>query len=313
MPPSSRLSATLCLLACLAAFPALSPTRTALAADPMGAGRLVVADDGHDLRAAADAKAASLGALLRGELATVLARQGKWANVRTQDGRTGWVPGSVLRAEDAYLKDPANRDFVMCPSDAVRTFPVIPKGRQDIAALVLRDVPSLLGGDAQATLTDAAGKILWRGPTQGAGTDPLVFFCRDFGSYWPQAAGDLDGDGMIEVLAQDPQSDVSVSSFTMVRFSHDLVPGLLFSGRGLVEAPMGSGRFLWDDPDFPHQNVRWIMDVTAVAPDGALAVSVYEFGGRTGSELRTGQAKVRLEADGAYLTSWTRPMAKPAQ
>ncbi len=308
--------AALCLLACLTVFPALSPARTALADDARGAGRFVVADDGHDLRASGghDAqKAPVISVLNRGTAVTVLSRQGKWANVRTEDGRSGWIDAACLRTEAAYLNDPANRDFVMCPSDVVRTFPVTPKGRQGIAALALRDVPSILGGDAQTTLTDAAGKILWRGPTQGAGSDPLVFFCRDFGFYWPQAAGDLDGDGMIEVLARDPQSDVSVSSFTMVRFSNDLVPRVLFSGRGLVEAPMGSGRFLWDDPDFPSKNVRWIMDVESAAADGTLTVAVYEYGGGTGMELRTGKARVRLEADGAYLMNWTSPMALPAR
>ncbi len=78
--------------------------------------------------------------------------------MRTEDGRSGWIDAACLRTEAAYLNDPANRDFVMCPSDVVRTFPVTPKGRQGIAALALRDVPSILGGDAQTTLTDAAGR-----------------------------------------------------------------------------------------------------------------------------------------------------------
>jgi hypothetical protein len=200
----------------------------------------------------------------------------------------------------------------MCPSDAVRNFPVIPKGRQGVAALVLRDIPSVLGGDAQAPLTAASGNIVWRGPTQGAGADPLVFFCRHIGFYWPQVVGALDGAGAIEILAQDPQSAVSVSSFTMVRCSHALVPRGLFTGRGLGESPRGSGRFPWTDPEFPYQNVRWIMDIESAAPDGILTVTVYEYGGPAGTDLRTGKARMRLEADGAYLVSYLSPLAKPA-
>lgn len=309
------LRAVLCLLVCLTAIPAFSTAPAVLAADAQGTSRFVVADDGNNLRASGGSdyqKAAVIAVLNRGDMVTVLSRQGKWANVRTEDGRAGWINAACLRAEAAYLNDPANRDFVMCPSDAIRTFPVIPKGRQGVASLVLRDIPSVLGGDAQATLTDASGNIVWRGPTQGAGADPLVFFCRHIGFYWPQVVGDLDGDGAIEVLAQDPQSDVSVSSFTMTRFSHDLVPRVLFTGRGLVESPRGSGRFPWTDPDFPYRNVRWIMDIESAAPDGTLTVTVYEYGGPAGTDLRTGKARVRLEADGAYLVSYLSPLAKPA-
>ncbi|KUG29783.1 hypothetical protein ASZ90_000327 [hydrocarbon metagenome] len=279
------------------------------AAEP---GRFVIDDDGHDLRASASAKAASLGVVFRGETVTVLSRQGGFASVRTEDGRTGWVPDKVVRAEAAYLADPRNRELVMCPAEMVRTFPLKPAGHQDAATLVLRDMPSLLGGDARAALADASGKILWQGEATGAGGDPTVFFCRDFGFYWPQAAGDLDGDGHIEILAQDPQSDVSVSSFTLIRFSRDLAPSVAFSGRGLVETPLGSGRFLWTDPDFPTSNVRWIMNLATVDGDGTMTVPVYEYGGQGGSHLGLGTAKVRLEADGAYLVAWVKPMAKPA-
>ncbi|NDY58746.1 SH3 domain-containing protein [Desulfovibrio sulfodismutans] len=301
---SMLLFAVALALAALLGGPAASP-----AAEQ---GRFVIDDDGHDLRASASAKAASLGGVSRGEIVTVLSRQGGFSNVRTEDGRTGWVPDKVVRGEAAYLADPRNRELVLCPKEMVRTFPLKPTGHEGAATLVLRDVPSLLGGDAQAALTDASGKALWQGPTQGAGGDPTVFFCRDFGFYWPQAAGDLDGDGRIEILAQDPQSDVSVSSYTLIRFSRELVPSVAFSGRGLVETPLGSGRFLWTDPDFPSQNVRWIMNVATVAADGTMTVPVYEYAGLAGSELRTGTAKVRLEADGAVLVSWVKPLAKPA-
>jgi len=301
---SMLLFAAALALAALLGGPAASP-----AAEP---GRFVIDDDGHDLRAAASAKAASLGMLFRGETVTVLSRQAGLANVRTEDGRTGWVPDKVVRGEAAYLADPRNRELVMCPKEMVRTFPLKPTGHEGAVTLVLRDVPSVLGGDAQAALTDASGKAVWQGPTQGAGGDPTVFFCRDFGFYWPQAAGDLDGDGRIEILAQDPQSDVSVSSYTLIRFSRELAPSVAFSGRGLVETPLGSGRFLWTDPDFPSKNVRWIMNVATVAADGTMTVPVYEYAGLAGSELRTGTAKVRLEADGAVLVSWVKPLAKPA-
>jgi len=274
-------------------------------------GRFVIDDDGYDLRAKADAKAASLGSLSRGQVVTVLARQGGFASVRTEDGRTGWAPDKLVRAEAAYLADPRNRELVMCPKEMTRTFPLTP-GRQGAATLVLRDMPSVLGGDAQSALTDAAGKILWQGPTQAAGGDPVIFFCRDFGFYWPQAAGDLDGDGQIEILAQDPQSDVSVSTFTMIRFSRDLTPSVGFTGRGLVEARKGSGTFAWTDPEFPTSNVRWIMNAAPLAADGTMTVSVYEYGGVAGSELRTGTARVRLESDGAHLISWVKPLGKPA-
>ncbi|MDQ7832564.1 MAG: SH3 domain-containing protein [Desulfovibrionaceae bacterium] len=278
------------------------------AAEP---GRFVIDDDGYDLRAAASATAASLGSLSRGQAVTVLARQGGFAHVRTEDGRTGWTPDKLVRAEAAYLADPRNRAEVTCPPDVPRAIPLTP-GKNGVAKLILRDVPSVMGGDAQAALTDASGKVVWQGANQGAGGDPTVFFCRAFGFYWPQAAGDLDGDGLIEILAQDPQSDVSVSSFTLIRFSRDLTPSLAFSGRGLVETPMGSGRFLWTDADFPTTNVRWIMNVVPAAADGTMTVPVYEYAGLAGSELRTGTARVRLEADGAVLVSWVKPLAKPA-
>lgn len=304
MPRAAR---PLCLLALTLAAVFLCCPPVQAAEGP----RYVIADDGYDLRSKPDAKAPSLGSLSRGQLVTVVSRQGGFASVRTEDGRAGWVQDKVVRPESAYLTSPRNHAEVTCPPEMQRVFPLTP-GAQGVARLVLRDVPSVLGGDAQSALTDASGKVLWQGAAQGAGGDPTIFFCRASGSYWPQAAGDLDGDGLIEILAQDPQALMGVSSFTMVRFSRDLTPSVSFSGRGLVETPMDSGRFLWTDEDFPASKVRWIMNVTPPAADGSMTVPVYEFGGTDGTTLRTGTARVRLEADGAYLVSWVKPLAAPS-
>jgi uncharacterized protein YgiM (DUF1202 family) len=92
------LRAVLCLVACLAAIPAFPTAPSALAADAQGTSRFVVADDGNNLRASGGSdyrKAAVIAVLNRGDMVTVLSRQG---NGPTCAPRTAAPDGSTRRA-----------------------------------------------------------------------------------------------------------------------------------------------------------------------------------------------------------------------
>jgi len=57
------------------------------------------------------------------------------------------------------------------------------------------------------------------GPAKKDAEDPLVFGEWDFGISMPEVVGDIDGDGRVELVAHAPQSDVSPTSFRVLRWT----------------------------------------------------------------------------------------------
>ena len=66
---------------------------------------------------------------------------------------------------------------------------------------------------------DADGNSVWSGPKTKEENDPLVFGSWHFGASLPQAVGDMDGDGAVELIAPAPQSDVSPTTFRILRWN----------------------------------------------------------------------------------------------
>ncbi len=134
---------------------------------------------------------------------------------------------------------------------------------------------------------------------------PLLFTCRDWGIYWPGAVGDLDGDGMVELIAQEPQSDVSPSSFILARWNGNSFE-LVSNGWSLLEHPLGSGIFHQEQYEYDGQPVTWIMDVKGVDSPGVARATIYSFGAQ-GNTL-VGVAQVSMNEQGARILQWLEPL-----
>lgn len=266
----------------------------------------VVKDDGNNLRQAGGAgyrQAPILGVLNRGDRVTVHRQQGVWSEVTAPDGARGWVHSACLdpaQTSDSQAK-PSPEAQATCPPDMPRRFSVDLDGDGRPETIRLEDIPNSQGGDGRLVVLDSQGTILWRGPV---GDAPLAFFCRDWGLYWPGIIGDVDGDGSVELLAQQPQSDVSPSSFLLARWTGQGF-AVVSKGWSLLEQPAGSGRYVNARYVYNGKPVAWIMQFLSLEAGGQLRASVYK---SAGSEVRTGVALVRLTPQGARLEKWLEPL-----
>lgn len=267
--------------------------------------RAVVLDDGNNLRefgGPSYRNARIIGVLNQGDVVTVHRREGRWSMVTTSEGILGWVHSSCLKTIAPASEAPGGPGLQTCPQDMSRRFLVDLNGDGRNEIITMIDLPSPEGGDARLVVRDHQGRSLWEGPT---GESPFLFICRDWGFYWPNVIGDIDGDGVVELLAQQPQSDVSPSSFFMARWTGaGFVP--VSRGWSLLENPMGSGRFVKAQYTYDGKPVSWIMDVELLKKNGELRVTVYQDNG--GGNVRTGKAWARMDEGGARIIRWSEPM-----
>ena len=273
----------------------------------------VVVDNGNNLRAFGGpgyAAAPILGVLDKGQAVTVLRQQGNWSEIATPDNRRGWINSACLVPAARYLADPRNSQDVSCPGDYPRQFTATLDPAHPGARIAVEDVPTLFGGSGRLAVADGSGRLLWRGPLPDvfrdpATADPLVYFCSPTGAFWPSVIGDVDGDGLAEIVANDPQSDVSVSTFTLARWTGQAF-AVVRRHESLVETPPGSNRYRWTPPRDGFADARWIMGVKALHDDGTVTATVYEYGPNL--PVRFGLARLRLDAQGATLLEWIEPL-----
>lgn len=192
-----------------------------------------------------------------------------------------------------------------CPQDLSREFPVDLNGDGDLEQVRMLDVPTTEGGDARIDVRDQDGRLLWLGPASG----PLLFNCRPWGLYWPSVVGDIDHDGAIELLAQEPQSDVSPSRFFMARWDGQAFKPVE-NGWSLLETAPGSGRFAKSIYTYSEEPVTWIMNFQGLEADDTARVEIYSMDAEGG--LRMGVAMVGMETQSGELRvlRWVQPLQR---
>lgn len=156
----------------------------------------------------------------------------------------------------------------------------------------------------QLLVKDAAGALLWKSPEVLDESHPLAFGEWHFGISLPQLAGDVDGDGKVELIAPAPQSDVSPAVFRVFQWN----------GKGFApkhsRSLAGKGRrgavFRWTDN--PALSDWWVQQWMGASPEGGWVVELASLPG--GSEVRVATAALGAKGDGFELIRWIQPPAK---
>lgn len=156
---------------------------------------------------------------------------------------------------------------------------------------------------AQILVRDDKGKLIWQGPHNKNRQDPLVFGNFNYGSAMPQALGDFNGDGKIELIATSPVSDLRPQSFRLFVWQGGKF--VFVAEKTLLENPAGSGIYRWSkvwgaDCGTPHG--LWIMAVKADKDPGRYLVEVLS------ADSRLGVAKAVPTAQGFKIINWQKKL-----
>lgn len=159
-----------------------------------------------------------------------------------------------------------------------------------------------LGTFYQLRVTDDDGQLLWSGPKVMDAENPMVFGDFEFGSSFPDLVADIDGDGAVELIAPEPQGDVSPTWFIVLRWKGGrFVP---VRSAPLLESPRGSGLFPWSKEE-PAQGT-WISRFKKANPDGTFLVDIFQY--MAEATPRSGEAIVSITPKGYRVKKWVAPL-----
>jgi hypothetical protein len=198
----------------------------------------------------------------------------------------------VAAAGDTQVADPAGRVFVAdLGNDGT------------MEKVLVRKTGSKDGNDFyQLVVQDDTGNEIWAGPKAMDTENPLVFGVWDWGVSLPQALGDIDGDGRVELVAEAPRSDVSPASFRVFSWTgSEFKPVRTLP---LLETPAGSGFYPWAQSE--RYMGCWIDKFEKVGAGGEVTVGMMEY--TEGKPPRTGKAVVTAEKNGYRLKKWVSPL-----
>lgn len=158
-----------------------------------------------------------------------------------------------------------------------------------------------LGDYYQLLVIDNDGSLLWKGPKEKDDENPLVFSSLDFGVSMPQLLTDFDQDGYIELIAPEPQSDVSPTYYRKLRWKGSYFEPLL--SNALILSSQNPNQFVWKKSSRSYGT--W---VSSLAPYSDVLAKAYITHYSAGEHVETGVALIRFNHSGATLYRWIKPM-----
>ena len=159
----------------------------------------------------------------------------------------------------------------------------------------------------QLRVSDSDGNLVWEGPKVMDTGNPFIFGAWHYGISLPELAADIDGDGAVELVTPEPQSDVSPTYFRVLRWKGGRFVEV--RSAALMAGTSGANAFAWKQTD--QWKGIWISGFHSVNDDGSLKVSVFEYDG--GATAKTGEALVEPVAGGYQVKKWIKPMANAGE
>lgn len=155
------------------------------------------------------------------------------------------------------------------------------------------------------TVADDEGRIIWASPATKRSGHPLAFGSWHHGVSLPEALGDMDGDGMQELIVPAAQSDVSPVRFRIFRWTgkgFEPGPVTCLAGRG------GRADFLsWQDE--PALTDFWVQHWKKAGRNNTAVVELVRYPG--GAEVESATAIVARAGHGFRLVQWLKAPRKP--
>lgn len=172
-------------------------------------------------------------------------------------------------------------------------------GRAETVGLVAYDVgeSSWFG---QLVVLGPDGKTLWKGPRPKDAADPMAFGSWDWGAATLELAGDLDGDGKVEILGALPQSDVRPATFRVLRWTGQAFKPAF--SRSLIES--SGGRYPWVPFRDPVAPMRWVGSFESQGRDGTAVAQIYQM---KADSVQLGTAVLAPDAKGFHVVRWISP------
>ena len=251
-----------------------------------------------------------------GEMESFPVREEKDGWLKLDDSE--WVEASKTVPLERFLSDPTFGEYTTCSEELPRSFPVpLGPGKKE-GRVTMTAHPTVQGGMANIEIFDASGTKLWSSadPENLARKNGRLFAqCRGDknpgSSNWVRAAGDLDGDGHLEILTGvDPVHGVSPADFSLYRWDG--------------KKPVFLGTFSLQET---QQAKNWRLRAEGVASadhKGRLvfaranarqnADGTVDFPIANWDDLLTGVARMRLAPSGEHfsLMQWENVMGSPS-
>jgi len=152
----------------------------------------------------------------------------------------------------------------------------------------------------QLIVIDHDGNILWEGPKEKSSNNPYVFASLHYGISLPELLHDVDGDGYVELLAPEPQSDVSPTYYRQLRWKGNSFEKL--SSRPLM---MEDNNFVWKNGEQIYG--IWVSKFDVVTQDGLVKAHITQY--NSDGVYKSGIAWLRFTPKGANVEQWIKPLS----
>ena len=156
----------------------------------------------------------------------------------------------------------------------------------------------------QLRVIDDDGELIWKGPKRAEDNNPYVYSALDYGISIPQLLMDIDGDGYVELLAPELQSDVSPTAYRMLRWQGNRFE--ILPSKVLAPKRANLDFFYWTDRD--KTTDIWVSQLNRdpLHPNNIVKVSVTQYDSRKSAQ--NGIALIRFEQAGAKVLKWIKPL-----
>jgi len=155
-----------------------------------------------------------------------------------------------------------------------------------------------MGTFYQLIVKDDNGKLLWKAGKSYDDSNRYSFFELHHGVSMPQILTDIDNDGYMELIAPEPQSDVSPTYYRKLKWI-----GKRFRVMSSNALMMDNHkRFTWKNTQ-DYQGT-WVSGFVAVESHLVIANVISAIG----DSYKSGTALLRFDAKGADVVNWMKPL-----